>query len=205
MLAFDRVFATVFQKPHGADHLQFAGRTDTSIVADFLAHHALDSSPANFQKFFDAYVFWLEHILHESNGVVLPGVLELIDDLRKLPEPPVIGLLTGNIRLGAEIKLRHYDLWRHFEMGAFGDDHSDRNQLAVIARERGMKLLGSDLGARDIVVIGDTPHDIRCAQAIDARCLAVATGASSRDELAAHKPGWLVNDLREICAGDLRG
>lgn len=204
MLAFDRVFATVFQRPRGADHLQFAGRTDTSIVADFFAHHAIEPDAGNFQTFFDTYVFWLEHILHESNGVVLPGVLRLINDLRQMPDPPAIGLLTGNIRLGAEIKLRHYDLWKHFEMGAFGDDHADRNQLAVIARERGQHLIGDKLTHRDIVVVGDTPHDIRCARAIDAPCLAVATGASSRDELATHKPEWLVNELSEIAATDLR-
>ena len=37
--------------------------------------------------------------------------MELIRGLQCLPQPPVVGLLTGNIRLGAEIKLRRFGLW----------------------------------------------------------------------------------------------
>jgi phosphoglycolate phosphatase len=46
-------------------------------------------------------------------------------------ETPLIGLLTGNIRPGAELKLGHFQLWDQFEFGPFADDHEDRNQLAL--------------------------------------------------------------------------
>ena len=205
MKAFARTFATEFGLHHGVEKLSFAGRTDTSLVREFFRLHELDPHPDNFARFFQRYVFWLDHFLHQLGGRALPGVGKLIAAMRALPEPPPLGLLTGNIQLGAEIKLRHLGLWEHFIIGAFGDDHEDRNQLAVIARARGSRLLNQNLRGDEILVIGDTPLDIACARAIGARCLAVATGGHTIDELRQHSPTWVLEDLqrasaREICA-----
>ena len=118
--------------------------------------------------------------------------------MQALPQPPLLGLLTGNIRLGAEIKLRHFDLWDVFEIGAFGDDHEDRDRIAAMAQQRGSRILGTDLTGNEVLVIGDTPLDIRCARAIGARCLAVATGGHPLAELELHRPDRAVKDLHEI-------
>jgi len=131
-------------------------------------------------------------------------VPEFIDGLRTLPHPPTLGLLTGNIRLGAEIKLRHYGLWDFFETGGFADDHEDRNHIAAAALERGRRVLGKNLRPEEIVVVGDTPFDIRCGKFIGAKVLAVATGGAKLDELKRHQPDWAVEDLtrvgaREVC------
>jgi len=125
---------------------------------------------------------------------------EFLDTLEALPQPPLIGLLTGNIRLGAELKLRRFGLWERFHMGGFGDDHEDRNQIAAIARSRGCQVLGQDLRGEEIVVVGDTPHDVRCGRSIGARVLAVATGGSRFEELQPHRPDWLVPDLTHLRA-----
>src|SRR5215472_10169184 len=103
--AFAKVFASEFNATDGFERLKFAGRTDLSIVREFFTVHQIPPTAANFQRFFESYVFWLDHILHESTAIVFPGVWELICALQALPEPPLLGLLTGNIRLGAEIKL----------------------------------------------------------------------------------------------------
>ena len=198
--AFGRVCATEFQVPNGAAKLGFAGRTDPSIVRQFFLEHGIPPSSENFQRFFDAYVFWLDYMLGQIAGTVLPGVAALIEDLRRLPAPPAIGLLTGNIQLGAQIKLSHYGLWEQFVTGGFGDDHEDRNQIAVIARERGCALLRQELRGDEILVIGDTPRDIECANAIQARILAVATGKYPLDQLKDHRPTWTVRTLDEVTA-----
>jgi phosphoglycolate phosphatase-like HAD superfamily hydrolase len=115
-----------------------------------------------------------------------------------------MGLLTGNIRLGAQIKLSHYQLWHNFRTGGFGDDHEDRNQLAVIARDRGAELLGRNLlGGDEILVIGDTPRDIECGRTIGARTLAVATGSYSLEQLRKDSPDWLVENLGGISVNKL--
>ena len=133
----------------------------------------------------------------------------MIRDLESRARPPAIGLLTGNIRLGAQIKLSHYRLSEHFRLGAFGDDHEDRNQLAVVALERGSQFLNTQLCGDEVLVVGDTPKDIACGRAINARVLAVATGGSAYAELARHQPDWLVRALdrvnvAEVCAADAR-
>jgi phosphoglycolate phosphatase-like HAD superfamily hydrolase len=201
--AFERVCDRRFNVPGGTRDLNFAGRTDPSIVRDFFTLHGIEPSPQNFEAFFNSYLEFLGQMLQESRGLVLPGIASLIRDLGTLPKPPKLGLLTGNIRPGARLKLSHYNLWDHFETGAFGDDHEDRNQVAVIARDRAVALLGTPLHGEEIVVIGDTPRDVLCARAIDARCLAVATGSFSRAQLEEHAPTWTVGTVEEIPAETL--
>lgn len=198
--AFERTFALEFGIPHATANVEFAGRTDTSLVRQCFRKHGLPDTPANFQRFFDVYYFMLEHLLEHTHGAACSGVLRFIEDLKGLPEPPLTGLLTGNVRLGAEIKLRRYDLWDHFVSGAFGDDHEDRNQLAAIAQQRGSQCLGEPLHGREILVVGDTPRDVECARAIQARMLAVGTGGYSCDELRLCSPDWVVPTLSELRA-----
>lgn len=203
--AFDRVCESIFGIKKGTAHLNFAGRTDTSIVRDFFAKYRIPAIQENFNRFFAAYVFWLDQLLSQSKGRILPGVRELIDHFLRQSAPPLIGLLTGNIRLGAEIKLRHHGLWDLFEMGAFGDDHEDRNRLAAIARNRGSRLLKRKLKGEQILVVGDTPRDIECARAIEARALVAATGGYSLEELRRWQPNWAVPSLEQVSVNELAG
>lgn len=201
--AFGRVCETEFGVPNGTARLQFAGRTDPSIVREFFHQHDIDPIAANFQRFFDRYVFQLDHLLGKLNGSVLPGVHQMIRGLSALPTPPLIGLLTGNIRLGAQIKLSHYSLWDFFHTGGFGDDHEDRNQIAVVARERASRVLRGSIDGGEILVIGDTPRDIECARAISARSLAVATGKYSAAQLRQESPTWAVDSLAHVCVQEI--
>ena len=193
--AFGQVCEHEFGIRNGAAKLHFAGRTDPSIVRDFFLQHSIEPSAENFRRFFDRYVFSLEHQLGQLNGRILPGVHALLRSLRESQPAPVLGLLTGNILLGARIKLGHYGLWEHFELGGFGDDHEDRNGVARIACERGWRHLGTKLRGDEVLVIGDTPRDVECGRAIGARVLAVATGAFSIDQLRREKPCWAVETL----------
>lgn len=198
--AFARAFASEFGIRNGTERIRFAGRTDVSLVREMFTNHRIEATAENFRRFFESYVFWLDELMAECNGEVCPGAWQFIRDLEALPERPLLGLLTGNIRLGAEIKLRHFDLWQMFRTGAFADDHEDRDQIAIVARERGSQLLNETLRDGQIVVVGDTPHDIRCGRAIGARVLAVATGGATLHQLREHKPDWLLGNLREATA-----
>ena len=201
--AFARTFAMAFSLPNGSERMKFAGRTDTSLAREFFGLHQIEPTPQHFHHFFDTYVFWLDHLVTRTGGTTLPGTWEFVRGLRSLPQAPALGLLTGNIRLGAEIKLRHYQLWELFQTGAFADDHEDRNEIAIAARQRGSRLLKRKLRGDEILVIGDTPRDIECGRAIDARVLAVATGGATLENLQSHEPDWLVNDLREASAKEI--
>ena len=196
--AFAKVFATEFNAVDGFEKMKFAGRTDISLVREFFGFHDIPPSAENFSRFFERYVFWLDQILRETQGGICAGVLEFITALQELPQPPVLGLLTGNVRLGAEIKLRRFGLWDLFQTGAFADDHEERDQIAAIARERGSRLVKHKLKNEEVLVIGDTPFDIRCARAIRAKVLAVGTGGHKLPELKSHAPDWAVENLFEM-------
>ncbi|HZL42530.1 MAG TPA: HAD family hydrolase [Verrucomicrobiae bacterium] len=198
--AFAKVFAEEFGAVDGFERLKFAGRTDLSMVREFFEFHRIEATPENFQRFFHRYVFCLDYILGHSKTEMCPGIPQFIARLKALQPAPLLGLLTGNVRLGAEIKLRHFNLWDEFETGAFADDSEDRDQIAAIARDRGSRVLGRALAAEEVLVIGDTALDIRCGRAIGARVLAVATGGARLEELNRHQPDWAVNDLARISA-----
>ena len=198
--AFTKTFSHVFDLHHGTERIKFAGRTDISLVREFFQIHGVSETPENFQKFFNNYVFWLEHVIAQSTGNECAGITNFIMDLLALPQPPMLGLLTGNIQLGAEIKLRRFGLWNHFVMGGFADDHEDRNHIAVAAFQRGRRVLDPHLHPQEVVVIGDTPFDVRCGKFIGARTLAVATGGSKYAELKPHGADWTVEDLTQVSA-----
>lgn len=201
--AFRKVFAAEFRATDGFERLKFAGRTDTGLVREFFEYHQIPMTRENTERFFEHYVFLLDHILSLGTPRHCEGVLEFLAALNALSAPPLVGLLTGNIRLGAEIKLRHCKLWEPFKMGAFADDSEERNLIAVAARERGSRLLGKQLRGDQIVVIGDTAHDIRCGRHIGAKVLAVATGGATLDDLRGHRPDWAVENLSCVTAREI--
>jgi phosphoglycolate phosphatase-like HAD superfamily hydrolase len=134
--------------------------------------------------------------LPRREGKVLPGIIELLDALHGR-EDCVLGLLTGNIEKGAELKLSHYGVWDFFEFGAFADDHVDRNKLGPVAHSRAVEKHGISFEAEDVFVLGDTPRDIDCARAAGFVAVAIATGSCGQDELAAHQPDFLFEDLSD--------
>lgn len=203
--AFERTFDTVFGLKQATREVSFAGRTDTSLVRECLEKHGIPHTDEARGQFFDTYPFWLDHMLGRLPGALCPGAASFLERLAGLAHPPLIGLLTGNIQLGAELKLRHYGLWDSFEMGGFGDDSEDRSQIARVAKKRAERMLGTGLRGREIVVIGDTPSDIACGKAIDAKTLAVGTGGFTAGALAENSPTWALNDLTEIEPSEMLG
>lgn len=196
--AFGRAFESEFGHRDATRKVKSSGRTDLSLVRELFSLHQIEATPQNFARFFSAYVVWLEKLMHECTGGICPGVPELYRALEAREQAPMIGLLTGNIRRGAEIKLRRYQLWEKFPFGAFGDDHEERPKIAAIAQERAGQRLGRPLRGEEILVIGDTPLDIDCARAIGAKVLAVATGSFSVRQLQEHGPDWAVENLTRI-------
>jgi phosphoglycolate phosphatase len=201
--AFARVFANLFGISDGTERLKFAGRTDPGIVREFFLHNAIEPSAENFEQFFEAYVFMLDYMLHTLPGFVHRGAWTWLHDLRSLPHKPAVCLLTGNIRLGAEIKLRRFNLWEQFDGGGFADDAVDRNEIAVVAKRRGEALVGRRLDGDEVLVIGDTPLDIACARYIGAKVLAVGTGMYRPTDLLPLAPDFAVDHLGELNAADV--
>jgi phosphoglycolate phosphatase len=194
--AMEEALRNEFGLTHLHDKVPYSGRTDPSIGRDLLNIHGLDSCEANIHRLRDAYLRHLPESLRKHEGIVLPGIRELLERLQKA-EGIALGLLTGNIRDGARCKLSFYGLWDYFPFGAFADGIHDRDDVARGALVEVARHIRREIHPSSIWVIGDTPLDVKCARAIGAKAVAVATGWHPVEELEASGADWVLNDLSE--------
>jgi phosphoglycolate phosphatase-like HAD superfamily hydrolase len=194
--AMEAALASEFGVPDSSGSVPFSGRTDRAIARDLFSLHGIEDSGQNWQRFLTAYLHHLPTCLAGYQGKVLPGIAALLERLAARGDVAV-GLLTGNVREGARLKLGHYALAHHFAFGGFGDHHLERNEVAREALAAVHGHLKGPVDLQRIWVIGDTPLDILCARSIGARAVAVATGWHSLDELAAGQPDLLLADLSD--------
>ncbi len=189
----------MFGVDNGLEGVEIAGRTDHLITQNVFKKFGVQWTPELAAEFLDLYLGHLAVELPRKNGRLLPGIIQLLEELKARPQV-ALALLTGNLWSGARIKLSHYGVWNYFEFGAYADDDADRNRLGPFAQARAKQAHGIDFPPERTFVVGDTPHDIECGRAIGAKTVAVATGGCSREQLAAHHPDFLFDDLSEVAA-----
>jgi phosphoglycolate phosphatase len=194
--ALEAALASEFGITQLIEKLQLSGRTDRAIIRDLFLHHVIEDTPENWQRLQKAYLRHLPHYLQSHVGRVLPGVAALLERLCGRHDVAV-GLLTGNVREGARVKLGHFNLHHYFAFGGFGDRHFDRDDVAREALTEVHQRFNGTVVPERIWVIGDTPLDIRCARSIGARAVAVATGWHTMEELSGHRPDVLLADLSD--------
>ena len=93
--------------------------------------------------------------------------------------------------------MQNFGLWDYFELGAFGDDHEDRNKLIPFATQRFREKYDGELHEQNVWIIGDTPRDVECARPHGALAIAVATGQYDRETLARSEPDFLFDDFSD--------
>lgn len=187
--------AAAFEDLHGVpsafDGLAFAGRTDDGICRDAYQRAGVHLPHSRFHALRQAYLPRLRRALSQRGPTLAPGVHPALDAVDSLG---VNALLTGNWQAGAEVKLSAGGLWHRFALGAFGDDAEDRDDLVPVARARAR---AAGWRGDQVVVIGDTVHDVQCARAGDALAVAVLTGWGSEAELRQTQPDLLLTDLEQ--------
>jgi phosphoglycolate phosphatase-like HAD superfamily hydrolase len=173
----------------------FAGRTDSSIILDLVRPLGVcdEEIHARMPAVRRLYCERLEQGLEREKMLLLPGVAVLLERLAARTDV-VVGLLTGNWREGARIKLSRFDLGRYFRFGAFGDDAVDRRDLVPIALERAASL-ARRFEPHEALIVGDSLLDVDCARAWGVPALAVATGFTSAEKLAEAGADWVFEDL----------
>jgi phosphoglycolate phosphatase len=162
--------------------LNTAGLTDWEVALLSIETAGREATPEIASAFLRAYERHLPDRLHWRKGQVLPGVREALDELSGRSEVSNL-LLTGNTRAGARAKLAHYRLAGYFHDGAFCEDGDDRTAIARRALALARDWADGAVDPEHVVVIGDTPHDVRCGLAIGARTLGVASGTYAEAEL----------------------
>lgn len=183
--------------------VRMSGKTDPQITREYLEMMGIENIETSLREILEALPGDLagQQSLIRERGRVLPGIpaaLDAVDALGGVEQT----LLTGNLEENARIKLRAFDLDHRFDfaVGAFGSDHHDRTKLVPVALERFLRLRQREIPPNEVLVIGDSPNDLACARAGGTRCLLIATGRSTFDELTQLEPDFVMVDLQDTKA-----
>ncbi len=192
--SLNNAFFELFSIQSAFEPLVLAGKTDIEIFKEGLRHYGILANNGVIEKIQASYV---EHLKREIKGDKKHLKSGVSDLLHRSSGFNKIGLLTGNLEIGARIKLDPFGVLRYFEEGAFGSDHEDRNHLLPIAVEKFYQKFGIKFSFHDCVVIGDTPRDVSCAKIHGAKSIAVATGPYSYEELLSSGADIVLDDLSD--------
>src|SRR5215467_12701065 len=138
------------------------GKTDPAIAREIL-HVRFNNSAAEARQIdsiVEVYLSFLrEEVRLSPNYRVLPGIISILQEALSRTDV-MLGLATGNVELGARIKLDRGELNPYFEFGGFGSDSEDRTELVRRAAANAKAISGQPISPSDTYVIGDTPLDI---------------------------------------------
>lgn len=190
--SLERAFEQRYRRRGVFDGVEFHGRTDPEIFAEGLQR--LGRPASEYPEMLDRYLGHLEAEVAGGPALALPGIVDLVEALASTAGV-VLGLVTGNVRRGASIKLARDGLARRFPIGAFGDDSTDRGELVRLARGRAEAAGFGPFRDEHCFHVGDTLNDIQAARAAGIRAVAVATGGHDRATLEAARPDRLYDVL----------
>jgi phosphoglycolate phosphatase-like HAD superfamily hydrolase len=196
--ALSHALETTYGTPGPVEAMDFSGKTDPQIVRELMRGAAIaeETIDAGLAAALDLYREGLIPLLDASAVTAKQGVQRLMERLASEPRV-VLGLLTGNLEPCARAKLEPLGLNRYFAFGAYGSDHEDRLCLPAVALRRAEEATGHRFAGPEAVVVGDSIHDVHCGRVAGARTVAVATGRTSRERLAAEGPDALFEDFED--------
>jgi phosphoglycolate phosphatase len=184
----------------GAAHeYDYSGKTDPQIVRDLMRGAGISDAriDAGMSDVLADYRSRLDARLQPEHVRAKPGVEAIVEALAA-DVHVTLALLTGNIEPCARAKLAPLGLNRHFGFGAYGSDHEDRYRLPSVAVTRAMEHTGTSFSGEEVVIIGDSVHDVLCGRSLGVRAVAVATGRTTRERLAVEEPHALLDDLSDL-------
>lgn len=171
--AFIRGLAHVTGERDELAYVSFAGNTDRNVLDQVMAHRGLRLAEAEIRRIFARIAEELRELLRANPGREIAGAGHLLKHLAA--EGTALGLVTGNVRACAYLKLGSVGFDRYFGFGGFGDEHADRAQIARSAlAEAAAAGIAVDDGA--VCLVGDTPFDVAAGRAVGIPVIGVATG-----------------------------
>ena len=195
--ALDRACEKVLGLKNAMQGISPHGKTDPAIAREILRARLDRASRdgSDIPSILEAYVSFLKEEVQLSPGYcVLPGIVPLLEEMLHRQDV-VLGLATGNIELGARIKLERGGLNRYFEFGGFGSDSEDRTELVRRAADKAADKIGTSIPPSNIFVIGDTPLDIDAGNRAGFKTIGVGTGSYSAEQLLAAGATAAVADI----------
>ena len=187
-IAFGEAFETAYGVSVDMTSINFAGATDIGVVEKLARQNGITLEAEKTRHLFDRLPELLDQNMADVPPTVFPGVAHFLERVSTRWQ---LGLVTGNIRACAYLKLQHAGLDGYFsEVGGFGDDDGSRNRMAALALARAGNPAGS-------VLLGDTPSDIEAARTNGMLSVAVCNGQFDRQALEAEHPDMIVDTFED--------
>ena len=196
--AMTRAFVAVFGTAGDHPSYDFSGKTDPQIVRDLMRSAGVtdDVIDARMDLTLATYRGLLQVSLRPEHVEAKPGVPAIVAALGA-DRRVTLALLTGNLEPCARAKIEPLGLNPHFPFGAYGSDHESRYELPAVAVARALERTGTSFAGKEVVIVGDSIHDVLCGRSLGVRAVAVATGRTHRERLAAEQPDALLDDFRD--------
>jgi phosphoglycolate phosphatase-like HAD superfamily hydrolase len=196
--ALDRACRKLLSLENVMDGIDPSGKTDPAIVREIFTRIGVASNlDTQLASVLEAYLSFLKDEVRLSEKYhVLPGISGILAEVSARPDV-VLGLATGNIELGARVKLERGDLNRYFTFGGFGSDSEHRTSLVKKAAKKAAHKYGGPIRPEDVFVIGDTPLDVDAGRAAGYKTVGVATGRYSTERLLEAGATFVISDFQQ--------
>jgi len=193
--AINRAIENFTRIPPNLQIKDVAGMTDRLIVKNALEKNGTDGDITEvINNIINDYLTLFENTYLESTGAfVYEDALELVQKVKENGFP--LGLLTGNVKRGAQIKLNRFDLMKHFSFGAFGEEGETRSDLPIVARSRAREVLDRTYPFEDIILVGDTPEDAIAARVNGCKSIIVCRRQEWYDDIIEAGADLVVDSL----------
>jgi phosphoglycolate phosphatase len=193
--AFIRGLAQVTGVRDELEYVSFAGNTDRNVLDQVMAARGIRLAEHVIQRIFREIAVGLGGLLEREAAREIAGAGAL---LARLAEAGVaLGLVTGNIRECAYLKLGSVGFDRYFRFGGFGDQHADRARIARSA-VAAAQAAGIEVAGGEICLVGDTPFDVAAGRELGIPVLGVATGRFGAESLIESGASFSVADYSDL-------
>lgn len=190
-LPFEHAVNKLLDVDNSLENIDTSARSDKDVFMEILQNFNKPFTDELWRQFLDYYV---EQLIIFTNTDVWRENVDAKEFIKWLNETDhELALITGELSIGAEYKLKKIDVWQYFDFGGFGEDGLKRFDIATSALNK-----SKHLDYDEIIVIGDTVLDIQTARHIGAKVISITTGSHSRERLQAENPDYIIDEFKEI-------
>lgn len=195
--AFTHALATVYGVECDVRSLNPGGRTDRWLLLEALQRAGVEAATAQ-AGVEAAFACMNEYYVTNAEDLrpyVLDGVPALLSRLGD--NGFLLGLLTGNLETIALTKMARAGIDDFFQFGGYGSESVVRADLIDVAMAKVRELRDGPVDADQVVVIGDTPHDVDAGKHHGMWTIAVATGPYDSHALEAAAADLVAPNLED--------